>query len=194
MKIKFYEFISNRSVATLSVIATSILAIYLSSVDNKITAGDYGVFSLQTAFSSDAFSKILGSMKITGNDFLTHYLLIDILFSVCCAFTFPSVMALMFSQYKQMLEESFKQSPSQFLSRILAFAFFLAPLIAILSLIGNSFILSMLRSGNISNSMVFAASIVHVVKFVILFAIIAFLIFLLILRRKIIKSAYQREQ
>ena len=194
MKKSFYEFLSNRTVATLSVIATSIIVIYLSSIDNKIWNGDFGVFSLQTAFSVEAFSRILGTMKISGKDLLNHYLLIDILFSACCAVTFPSVLALMFSQYKLILEESFKKRPSGILSKLLFLSFFLSPLITVLTIVGNSFILSMIRSGSISPALVLAASVFHTVKFVILFAILAYLIFLLILRRKIIRTAYRQER
>jgi len=190
---RFHEFLSSRSTATLSVIATSALAIYLSSIDNKMWNGDYGVFSLQTSFSSEAFSRILGTLKLSGKDLLSHYLLVDIVFSISCAITFPSVMALMYSQYKLVLEESYKQSPSRFLSRILALSFVLAPLITVLTIVGNLIILAMIRSGNISNSMVFAESVSHTAKFIVLCAILAFLIILLIMRRIIIRSTYRHE-
>jgi hypothetical protein len=170
-----------------------VLALYLSSIDNRIWNGDYGVFSLQTAFSSKNFSGILGTMKTSGKGLLSHYLAIDILFSASCAITFPSAMALMFSQYKLILEESFKRSPSRTLSGILSLSFILAPFIAILTIVGNTIILAMMQSDTISNSMVFVESAAHTAKYIVLFVIIAFLIIFLIMKRMIIRTAYRQQ-
>jgi hypothetical protein len=188
---KLYEFLSKRSVATLSVVATSIIAIYLSTVDNKISNGNYGVFSLQLAFTSENFLKIFGTISAAGKDLLRHYLQFDIIFSVCCAFTLPSVLSLMFSQYKLVLEESFNQTPARIFSKLLALSFYLSPLIAVLTIIGNFIILSMIRTTDISQSMVLASSLSHAGKFSVLFSILAFLISLLVVRRQVIRSAYR---
>jgi hypothetical protein len=98
------SFLANRKTAIISLVVLTVLTLYLSTIDSKISTEGSGVFALQTAFSTAQFVSIIQTWGIHGVTLFSRYLIVDMCFALCYSIAFPSVISLMFTQLKRMSE------------------------------------------------------------------------------------------
>jgi hypothetical protein len=189
---KLYKFLSSGMVATLSVVVTSFTALYLASLDEKIGYRGYGVFYIQTAFTSQSFSAVLQSWGEISRILLNRYLLTDTVFTMLCAVCFPAVMALLFTQYLEIIKKINPESdiePKQY--KIRNIIIFFAPASVVFSLIGNGLTYMMIKTGSVNGFLTVIAATSQCFRIGLLFVSLIFILYILFKRRKFIKELYR---
>jgi hypothetical protein len=189
---RIYKFLAGGMVSTLSVVVASFMALYLSSIDDRIGVSGYGVFSIQTALTADGFSSIahlwVGSIKVLVN----KYLILDVFFTMICAICFPAVIALIFTQYKEIMMrlKDTDCTPAQYKARDRFI--FLAPISVIFCIICNGLVYFMLNAGYVSGVLTVIASISEMIRVFLLLGSLCFILYILFKRRKHIKQLYSQ--
>jgi hypothetical protein len=189
---KIYKFLAGGMVSTLSVVVSAFMALYLSKLDDGIgRACGNGVFAVQTAFSAGEFSALRGAF-VPHLGLVNQYLAVDVIFTLSCAVCFPAVMALMFTQYKEIMRRlnDTDCSPSQYKARD-RFIFF-APISMIFCVICNGLVYYMLNTGKISGVLTMIAGVSQIMRVLLLFGALGFILYILIKRRKHIKQLYSQ--
>jgi hypothetical protein len=190
---RIYKFISSGMVATLSVVVTSFTALYLASLDEKIGYGGNGVFYIQIAFTPQSFSAVLQSWGEISRILLMKYLYTDTIFTVLCAICFPAVMALLFTQYQEIVKKVNSEGdihPKQYKARNIII--FFAPASIVFSLIGNGLIYLMVKTGSVNGIFTVIGATAQCFRIGLLFLSLGFVLYILLKRRKYIKELYHQ--
>lgn len=190
---KIYKILSSGMVATLSVVVTSFTALYLASLDEKIGYGGNGVFYIQIAFTAESFSAVLQSWGAISRILLMKYLYTDTIFTVLCAICFPAVMALLFTQYQEIVKKINAEDDighKQYKARNIII--FFAPASVIFSMIGNGMIYLMVTSGSVNGLFTVIGATAQCFRIGLLFVSLGFILYILFKRRKYIKELYHQ--
>lgn len=187
---KLYKFLAGGMASTLTVVVASFMALYLASLDDKIGASGAGVFSIQTALTAGTFSAVAHMWSGPVKMLVNKYLLLDFVFTLSCAFCFSAVIALIFTQYKDIMRRLNDSdcTPAQYKARDRFIL--LAPISVIFCIISNGIVFLMLNSGNVYGVLAAIAGISQFIRVFLLLASLGFVIYILFKRRKHINQLY----
>lgn len=188
MNIKLNAFLSNRKTGILSIIILSLLTLYLSSLDSKISSENNGVFALQTAFTPQQFATILQSWGLRGLTTFSRYLVIDLLFALCYIIAIPSIMSLMYSQMK-IISEVANVGLNSIREEKIFHICILLPMIASLSnIISDLLLIKIINSTLVQSYLIALSASLQVIKITMLALCILYLVYLLMRRRRMIRK------
>jgi hypothetical protein len=189
---RVYKFLSSGMVATLSVVVTSFTALYLASLDEKIGYGGNGVIYIQIAFTPQSFSAVFQSWGEISRILLMKYLFVDSIFTIFCAVCFPAVLALLFTQYREIVKKvNNTDDIDQRQYRVRNIIIFFAPISVIFSLIGNGLIYMMVKTGSVNGFFTVVTALSQCLRIGLLLVSLGFILYILFKRKKYIKELYR---
>lgn len=181
------SFLSNRATAIISLIILTVLTLYLSSIDNKLSSYNNGVFALQTSFSVEQFTSVFTSWGPRGVPLFTRYLTVDILFALCYAIVFPSIILLMFTQLKKMAE-ALNLSISSSYEKITSIIIVFPASAAFCNILSDILLLKIIHSSRIHTYLIMMSASFQFIKFFFLGTSLIYLFILLIRRRRLYRK------
>jgi hypothetical protein len=185
---KLFIFLESRKTAIISLIVMTVLTLYMTSMDNRISTGDDGVFFLLTSLNKDIFADTVHKWGLHGIVIFNKYLRIDIFFALSYMIALPSVMALMFSQYALLSSKTngTPLSKSQYRKRNI---FVLLPFFAaIFNIVSDSLLLQYFNLDSIPSLVVLLSGLFQITKMALLIIALIYVVYLLMIRRKMIRA------
>jgi hypothetical protein len=186
---RIISFLSSRIIATLSIITLTLLTIKLSSLDTKIATGENGVFALFTSFTPDRFKGVMSTWGITGLEYFGQYLFWDIVFAVCCLIAFPSIIGLMFTQFSMLKAEIAREEVSSAHFRARNIFLSLIVMAVASNVISDVILMRIINSGIAPTNGILISALLQSFKMAVYVGTLCYIVFLLLMRRKIIKKA-----
>lgn len=181
-------FLESRKTAILSLIVMTVLTLYLTSLDNKISTDENTVYKLFLTFDSTLFVSIIKGWGVQGIASFSRYLCADIVFSLSYMIALPSATALMFAQYR--LITSNREENGVIDAQIKKRNFFmLLPVLAAIFNVSSDFILlSNFNNDSISSIEVALSGSFQVFKMSFLVISVSYVIYLLLMRRRLLRT------
>jgi hypothetical protein len=186
---RIYGLLSSRVIATLSIITLTLLTIKLSSLDTSISSEREGVFALFTSFTPDRFKGVVSTWGITGLEYFGQYLLLDIVFAFCCLIAFPSIIGLMFTQFSLLKTEIAHENVPQVHYRVRNIFLSLIVMAVASNITSDVILMRVVNSGIAPTSAIFISAVLQSFKMAVYVATLCYIVFLLLMRRKLIRKA-----
>lgn len=181
---RYISFISDRRVAVFSVIITSLVGAYISSIDNRISNALINMVTVQFSFSGNLFRSYLSVWSEDSILLFVKYLKADTVFALCYSITLSSVIAAMWLH----LNALYQGSPLPRLSTLFFKTGITLPYLAAAFNVGEDLLLyAAARLGYISDPLIVTQSTLAVVKYLFIAASIISVFGILFLRRRKMK-------